>query len=75
MARPEVTGRKLSTEPVDAFSIPLFCSRHGFSQAHYYRLKAKGKTPAEMRVGNRVLISKEAALRWRREREQEAAAV
>ena len=54
---------------LDAFRIPQFCERHGFSVAHYYRLRDDGLGPAEMRAGGRVLISKEAALRWRRERE------
>jgi hypothetical protein len=62
-------GRKLP-EPVDAFSIPLFCAMHDFSPAHYYRLKAAGLGPKEMKIGHRVLISREAAERWRRQREQ-----
>lgn len=62
-------GRKLP-EPTDAFPIPLFCAMHGFSPAHYYRLRAAGLGPKEMKVGGRVLISKESAARWRRQREQ-----
>ena len=64
---PESTGRR--AEPVDAFSIAVFCERHDISIAHYYRLRAEGKTPVEMKVGARILISKELAQRWRRERE------
>ena len=69
MARPEVTGRKIP-EPTEAFSIASFCARHDISVAHYYRMRAEGKTPVEMKVGGRVLISKEAAAKWRRERER-----
>ena len=69
MTRPEVTGRKMP-DPTDAFSIPFFCARHDISIAHYYRLRSEGQAPAEMRVGGRVLISKESAQQWRRECEQ-----
>jgi hypothetical protein len=55
-------------EPVDAFSIATFCERHDISIAHYYRLRAEGLTPAEMRVGGRILISRESAQKWRRAR-------
>jgi hypothetical protein len=58
-------------EPVDAFSIAAFCERHDISVAHYYRLRCEGKTPAEMKLGSRILISKEAAAKWRRQRERE----
>jgi hypothetical protein len=69
-ARPEVTGRK---EPIDAFSVVRFCERHDISVAHYYRLRAEDLAPAEMRVGGRVLISREAAAKWRRDRTVSAA--
>jgi hypothetical protein len=65
---PESTGRR--AEAVDAFSIASFCERHDISVAHYYRLRCEGKTPAEMKLGSRILISKEAAAKWRRERER-----
>jgi hypothetical protein len=71
MTRPEVTGRKLPG--VDACSISEFCTRHNISVAHFYRLRSEGKAPALMKVGSRILISREAAERWRRAREQEAA--
>jgi hypothetical protein len=55
----------------DAFSIRQFCLKHNISPAHFYRLRESGIAPVEMRVGGRILISKEAALRWRREREKD----
>lgn len=58
---------------VEAFSIGQFCEAHGFSKAHYFNMKRDGKGPREMRAGTRVLISREAAADWRREREAEAA--
>jgi hypothetical protein len=56
---------------LDAYSIPVFCARHGISERFYFKLKAGGRGPTEMRLGNRVLISREAAVRWRAEREAE----
>ena len=75
MARSEATGRKptvLAVDDADAFSIGEFCRRHGISVQAFY--KYKDQMPAMFRVGSRVLISREAAAAWRREREQAAQA-
>jgi predicted DNA-binding transcriptional regulator AlpA len=53
----------------DAMSLDEFCSRHGISRSSFYLLKKAGEAPRLMQVGNRVLISREAAADWRRERE------
>jgi hypothetical protein len=53
----------------DAMGLGGFCSRHGISRASFYLLKKAGEAPRLMQVGNRVLISREAAAEWRRERE------
>jgi len=45
---------------------------HGISERFYFKLKAAGRGSAEMHLGNRVLISREAAARWRAEREAES---
>jgi hypothetical protein len=50
----------------DAFTIPEFCRRHRFSVSHYFDVKREGGGPREMRIGKRVLISREAAADWRR---------
>jgi predicted DNA-binding transcriptional regulator AlpA len=55
----------------DAMSLGEFCSRHGISRSSYYLLKKAGEAPRLMQVGDRVLISREAAADWRRERELE----
>jgi hypothetical protein len=70
MARPEITGRKNSAieGDLDAFSVAEFCRRHRISVQAFY--KHKTEMPAMFRVGNRVLISKESAARWRAAREQ-----
>jgi predicted DNA-binding transcriptional regulator AlpA len=58
----------MNVEP-DAMSLGEFCSRHGISRSSFYLLKRAGEAPRLMQVGNRVLISREAAAAWRRERE------
>jgi hypothetical protein len=76
MARPEVTGRKPTqlnaTDDADAFSIGGFCARHRISPQLFYKLKPLGLMPVTFSVGTRVLISREAAAAWRRERENAA---
>jgi predicted DNA-binding transcriptional regulator AlpA len=52
----------------DAFSIQEFCERHGISQSFYHKIKNKGLGPRTLRLGSRVLITKEAARAWRRRR-------
>jgi hypothetical protein len=85
MARPEVTGRKAGVvergqdvhrirgpppiDDFDAFPIAEFCRRHGISPQLFYKLKPQGLMPPTFRLGARVLISREAAAAWRRERE------
>ena len=54
----------------DAYSIVEFCQRHGLSRGSFYNLEKIGQAPRVMRVGGRVMISKEAAADWRREREE-----
>jgi hypothetical protein len=56
----------------DAFSIGDFCKRHGISRQHFYKFKKE--MPQTFQVGTRVLISKEAAAKWRAKMEAEALA-
>jgi len=70
MAHSEVTGHKPAAPAVDdadAFSIGEFCRRHRISVQAFY--KFRDEMPATFRVGTRVLISREAATAWRRQRE------
>ena len=53
----------------DAMSLGEFCSRHGISRSSFYLLKKAGEAPRLMQVGDRVLISREAAAEWRHGRE------
>jgi hypothetical protein len=83
VTRPEITGRKrrpgakrrprgpairAPPPPRGAFTIDEFCSAHGFRPTLYYALRKDGEGPTEIRVGRRVLITVEAAERWRAER-------
>ena len=54
---------------VDAYSIRRFCERHDISEAFFHKLRGLGLAPVVMKVGARTLISREAAARWRGERE------
>jgi hypothetical protein len=53
-----------SSDP-DAFSIRDFCERHGISQSFYHKLRNQGLGPRTLRLGSRVLITREDARRWR----------
>jgi predicted DNA-binding transcriptional regulator AlpA len=54
----------------DAYNINEFCQRHGLSRSAFYNAINVGEGPRLMRVGSRVMISREAAEEWRREREE-----
>jgi len=54
---------------VKAYSIDGFCHEHSISRPFYYKLRAAGKGPVEMRVGARRLISNESAAVWRKQME------
>jgi hypothetical protein len=58
-------------EDLDAYTIPEFCSQHRFSRQGYYNLPPEDR-PDEIRIGKRVLISREAAARWRRRMERKS---
>jgi hypothetical protein len=58
-----------AADRADAYSVGEFCARHSISPQLFYKLKPKGLMPATFKVGSRVLISREAAAEWRRERE------
>jgi predicted DNA-binding transcriptional regulator AlpA len=68
-ARGKYASRGTAQDDTDAYSIRAFCRRHGISEAFYYKLRQQSLAPREMRLGSRVLISREAAAAWRRARE------
>jgi hypothetical protein len=56
----------------DCYSISEFCQRHNISVSFYFKLRAQGRGPRLLRLGSRVLISREAAADWRRAHEAAA---
>jgi hypothetical protein len=54
------------------FTIPEFCASHRIGVTMYYQLRKEGRAPNEFRVGDKWLITKEAAKKWRAAREAEA---
>ena len=68
-ARPEVTGRGV---PRMGFTIEEFSRAHGFSRATYYNMKKRKQGPDEMWVCGKIIITTEAAARWRKRGVQSA---
>ena len=64
---------KIDPTDREAYSVEAFARAHSLSVAMFYKLRAQGLAPACFKVGARTLISREAAARWRAEREQAAA--
>lgn len=58
-------------EDLDAYSVAEFCRRHGFSTGHLYALWRGKRGPRYMQLGDRRIITREAAADWRRELEAE----
>lgn len=58
-----------ASEQREAYSVDSFCDAYGIGRTLLYRLWSEGKGPRRMKVGERTLISREAAARWRRELE------
>lgn len=61
-------------EAQDVYDIDQFCERHRISKSTYFNLQKAGDGPRIMKVGTRVLITKESAAEWRRAREAAASA-
>ncbi|MGY3278147.1 hypothetical protein [Bradyrhizobium sp. S3.7.6] len=53
-------------DAVDAYSIKTFCERHEISVQLFYKLRKQ--MPETFTIGDRVLISREAAAKWRASR-------
>lgn len=77
MAAPQVTGRKITRQAQAptlleraAYTIREFCQARRISKSTYYNLRKQALGPDEARVRDRVIITMEAAARWRRAREK-----
>ena len=51
-----------------AYSIPEFCEAHRISESMYYKIRGLGLGPKEARALTKMIITKESAADWRRER-------
>jgi hypothetical protein len=60
---------------LECFTIEEFCRAHRVGRSTYYRLREGKRGPDECRLGGKVLITKEAAARWRAKRDTEAKAI
>jgi len=61
------------TPDVAADPIPEFCRQHRLSVSLYYKLAPEDR-PREIRIGKKVLISRESAAAWRMRMEAKALA-
>ena len=50
----------------ETFDIPAFCETYRVGRSTLYKLWQDGTGPAVMRVGRKVLISREASDEWRK---------
>lgn len=59
--------------PPECYTIDEFCRTHRLGRSMYYKLRDEGRAPTEVKISdNKVLITKEAAARWRAARDEEA---
>jgi hypothetical protein len=66
--------RKAFVTPPECYTVQEFCEAHRMGRATYYQLKDQGLAPVEIRLGGKILITKESATRWRAVRDAEAEA-
>ena len=64
---------EVRAEPTAVYSRASFCKAHGLSESFYHKLKNEGLGPDELKLGSKVLITHEAAARWRAARERASA--
>jgi hypothetical protein len=50
----------------DLYSVNAFCARNSISRDKLYELWRQGLGPETVRIGNRQLITRESAARWRK---------
>jgi hypothetical protein len=55
-----------------ARSIAEWCQDYGISEALFFKMRSRGETPDQIKLGARTLISDEADARWRRNQERRA---
>jgi hypothetical protein len=68
----KATPRDLRRVPAerDVYSVSAFCARHSISRDKFYELQREGLAPDTIRIGNRQLVTRESAKRWRAAQER-----
>jgi len=61
----EDTGQKEETVERASYNIREFCVAHRISESFYFKLRARGLAPRELRKLDKITITKEAAADWR----------
>ncbi len=61
---PPPAAAPVSTGDGAPFTIAGFCAWYHLSRPYYYQLKSRGQAPRELRIGRRVLITRQAACEW-----------
>jgi hypothetical protein len=69
--RPAFRERSKHRKPGNAHTIPSFCDSNAISESKYFSLKREGRGPREIDLDGRIIITPEAEVDWRREREEE----
>ena len=68
---PMAVVSEAATSGPDALSVDQFCALNGISRRLFYDLQKQGRGPHIMKVGKRTLVSRDAAIAWRRRMESE----
>jgi hypothetical protein len=55
-----------------AYTPQEFCKAHSISMSSFRKMRREGWAPEIMLLGNRHMISRESAVQWRHDREEEA---
>jgi hypothetical protein len=66
-------SQQVGVDEADLLTVDEFCRRHRVSRQVFYRRREE--MPRTFTIGARRYITREAAARWREEREQQAIAV
>ncbi|WP_277187639.1 hypothetical protein [Caballeronia sp. BR00000012568055] len=69
------TPSRKTAKDAPPMTIDEFCKRYALSRSHYFELKQQGRTPAEIRVGRKALITATSAREWERRLETEQKAM
>lgn len=69
MPRPINCSRNIA---LDCFTREEFCAAHRIGRTKYFELRKSGKGPDEIKIGSKMLITRESAARWRAARDAEA---